>query len=171
MKLKVASSAASWLSHQSGPARRPPRPSSAARSASAPRQMGREGQVHQRLERLVKAERQPRPRPRHAAQPLRRTITATVKPRYYIARGSEHGSSFLAGEDSRSAAAAACRRDRLPISPRTPPAAHGSASARPTCTWSTEAIYLALLVSALPALACAGGRRRHPVVAVSWRLR
>ena len=27
------------------------------------------------------------------------TITATVKPRYYIARGSEHGSSFLAGKD------------------------------------------------------------------------
>jgi hypothetical protein len=27
------------------------------------------------------------------------TITATVKPRYYIARGSEHGSSFLAGQD------------------------------------------------------------------------
>jgi hypothetical protein len=27
------------------------------------------------------------------------TLTATVKPRYYIARGSEHGSSFLAGED------------------------------------------------------------------------
>jgi hypothetical protein len=26
-------------------------------------------------------------------------ITATVKPRYYIARGSEHGSSFLAGQD------------------------------------------------------------------------
>ena len=27
------------------------------------------------------------------------TIKATVKPRYYIARGSEHGSSFLAGKD------------------------------------------------------------------------
>ena len=27
------------------------------------------------------------------------TITATVKPRYFIARGSEHGSSFTAGED------------------------------------------------------------------------
>jgi hypothetical protein len=27
------------------------------------------------------------------------TITATVKPRYYIARGSEHGSSFTAGDD------------------------------------------------------------------------
>jgi hypothetical protein len=26
-------------------------------------------------------------------------IKATVKPRYYIARGSEHGSSFLAGKD------------------------------------------------------------------------
>lgn len=26
-------------------------------------------------------------------------ITATVKPRYYIARGSEHGSGFTAGED------------------------------------------------------------------------
>jgi hypothetical protein len=26
-------------------------------------------------------------------------ITATVKPRYYIARGSEHGASFLAGQD------------------------------------------------------------------------
>ena len=29
------------------------------------------------------------------------TITATVKPRYYIARGSEHGSSFLSGKDFR----------------------------------------------------------------------
>jgi hypothetical protein len=27
------------------------------------------------------------------------TITATVKPRYYIARGSEHGSSFTSGVD------------------------------------------------------------------------
>ena len=27
------------------------------------------------------------------------TITATVKPRYYIDRGSEHGSSFTAGQD------------------------------------------------------------------------
>jgi hypothetical protein len=27
------------------------------------------------------------------------TITATVKPRYFIDRGSEHGSSFLAGKD------------------------------------------------------------------------
>jgi hypothetical protein len=27
------------------------------------------------------------------------TITATVKPRHYIARGSEHGSSFTAGQD------------------------------------------------------------------------
>ena len=26
-------------------------------------------------------------------------ITATVKPRYHIARGSEHGSSFLSGKD------------------------------------------------------------------------
>jgi hypothetical protein len=27
------------------------------------------------------------------------TITATVKPRYYIARGGEHGSGFLSGVD------------------------------------------------------------------------
>jgi hypothetical protein len=29
------------------------------------------------------------------------TITATVKPRYYIARGSEHGSGFTSGQDFR----------------------------------------------------------------------